>query len=212
LYRIKFILAVAVLVFPLTLSAQTRANELGVFASMSRFDETTESDVDGDVTLGFDENIGYGVSYNRYWSNQLSTEFAAQRLGGDIQVSAFDGPGSVTINAGELNMTVLSATLQWHFASNSRIDPYIGAGAAYITGDADVLTDIDPAAATENVDLDTETTWLANAGLNFRFSDALSIGADAKYMKYEPRAEGDGPQDRIDVNPLVISAGLKFRF
>ncbi|HEX8251739.1 MAG TPA: OmpW family outer membrane protein [Thermoanaerobaculia bacterium] len=213
--RIKWIIAVATLVFPLALSAQTRQNELGFFVSSSQFDSTRieDDELDFDVELDFDENIGFGVSYNRYWTNQLSTEFAAQRLGGDIQVSLVDGPTSITVDAGEIELTAFSGTLQWHFGGAGRFDPYIGGGLAYVTGDVDVLADPeeDPE-ATENVELENETTWLANAGVNFRITDALSIGADAKYIAYEPEAEGDDSGESLDVNPLVFSAGIKFRF
>jgi outer membrane protein W len=202
-----------VLVFPLTLTAQGRANELGVFVSLPQFDSTSfedEEEPDLGLELDFDENVGYGVSYNRYWTDHLSSEFTAQRLSGDIQVNVTGGPATITVDAGDIEMDVLSAGLQWHFGGASRFDPYIGGGVAYVSGEADVLADpeVDPE-ETENVDLDSETTWLANAGINFRLTDAFSLNADAKYIAYEPE---DDAGDSLDINPLVFSAGVKFRF
>src|SRR5687768_6230720 len=108
----KSILAVAILVFALPLAAQTRANELGFFVSTSQFDSTDLSeDSDGlalDVELDFDEDIGYGISYTRYWSNSLALELAAQRLSADAEITISDGTISETVDAGEIELTAFS--------------------------------------------------------------------------------------------------------
>jgi outer membrane protein len=212
----KAIVAAAILAFAFPLVAQTRANELGVFVSMSRFDSTDLSeDVEGipiEVELDFDENIGYGISYTRYWGNTLALELAAQRLSADAEVTISGGTISETFDAGEIDLTAFTAVTQWHFGGAGRFDPYVGAGAAYVTGDVDVIADEEDPEATEEVELENEITWVANAGVNFRITDALSIGADAKYISYEPQAEDDETGETLDVNPLVISAAVKFRF
>jgi len=214
LSRIKWFAVLAVLAFPLSLAAQTPANELGVFVSASSFDDTTlpDDELDVDVELEFDEQIGYGVSYNRFWTPQLSTEFAVQRLGGDIDVSIIDGPTTITVDAGEIDLTAYSGTVQWHFGATGRFDPYVGGGVAYVTGDVDLIADPEDPESVDNVELENETTWLANAGINYRLTNSIAIGADAKYIAYEPKGKGDADDERVDVNPLVISAGVKFRF
>jgi outer membrane protein W len=210
----KVIVAAAILLLAFPLAAQTRANELGVFLSMSQFDSTNLSEDDEGIPLAaeldFDEDIGYGISYTRYWSDRLALEFAAQRLSANAEIT-ISGPGvEETFDAGEIELTALSAVAQWHFGGAGRFDPYIGGGLAYVTGNVDVIAE-DPE-ETEEVELENETTWVANAGVNFRITDAISIGADAKYINYEPQAEDDETGETLDVNPLVISAAVKLRF
>jgi outer membrane protein W len=208
-----FLVALAVVVFPILAAAQQLpANDVGVWVSTAQFDETSETDPDigAEVSLEFDENVGYGVTFSHYWGNSLAVEFGAQKLGGDLNLSVEGPAADFTAKVGELDLQAYSATLQWHFARGSRISPYIGGGAAFVTADFDA----EPIEGEpdEQVDLDNETTWLANAGINFALTPSLSLGIDGKYIAYEPKGEGDSDEDRLDVNPLVLSAGLRFRF
>ncbi|MEA2490664.1 MAG: outer membrane protein [Acidobacteriota bacterium] len=210
--RLRYLLLVAAVVFPIMAAAQQPSNDVGVWVSTSQFDKTSETDPDlgGEVSIEFDENIGYGVTFSHYWGNALAVEFGAQKLGGDLNLSV-EGPGAeFTAKVGELDLQAYSATLQWHFARGSRVSPYIGGGAAFVTADFDAEPLEDEPA--EQVDLDNETTWLANAGVNIALTPSLSLGIDGKYIAYEPKGEGDTDDDRLDVNPLVLSAGLRFRF
>lgn len=210
--RIKWFVAVAVLVVPASLFAQTPANELGVFVSTSQFDSTTFTDFEtGEgFEIDFDEDIGYGATYTHFFSPNVSLEFGAQRLGGDVEVS-FDAPVNITVDAGEINLDVLSATAQYHFP-HGKLDPYIGGGVAYVTGDIDLIADPEDPESPANLELDAETTWLVNLGLGYAVTQNVSIGADVKYIAYDPKAEGDTDEGRVDVNPVVISGGVKFRF
>ena len=121
-------IALALLLLPLTAAAQM--NDLGVFISTSQL-EDSEIDDAGDIfDVEFDEDMGYGILYNRFWTNSFSTEFAYQKLGADLTVSFED----IAEDAGELNLDILTATGQFHFAKGSMISPYLGGGAAYISG------------------------------------------------------------------------------
>ncbi len=179
-------------------------NEIGVFISTSQF-EDSEIDDAGDIfDVEFDEDMGYGVLYNRFWTNSFSTEFAYQKLGADLTVSFED----IAEDAGDLNLDILSATAQFHFARGSIISPYIGGGAAYISGEAGSI-DSDEL---EDADLENEIEFLANAGLNVGLGRGLALFVDGKYVMYEARGENDTDDEALDVNPLIISGGIKFRF
>lgn len=211
--RMIFIFAVFFL-FPLTLAAQQ--NELGVFLSAAKLDETsfTDSETGVDLQIGFDEDLGYGVSYSRYFSDRVSVELALQKLGGDVELSV-SGPDlpPFTADAGEMDLTAISATARWHFARPSaRFTPYIGAGVARVTGEVGILGDPEDPESSDTIDLESETTWLANAGIDFRLTPNLSLAGDVKYIAYEPKEDGVPDEERIEVNPLVISASVKFRF
>lgn len=177
-------------------------NDLGVFISTTQL-EDSEIDDAGDIfDVEFDEDMGYGVLYNRFWTNSFSTEFAYQKLGADLTVSFED----IAEDAGDLNLDILSATAQIHFARGSILSPYIGGGAAYISGEAGAIDTEE----LEDVDLENEVEFLANAGINVGLGRSLVVFLDGKYILYEARGEGD--DEGLEINPLIIAGGIKFRF
>lgn len=198
----RTVIVLSLLLLPLTATAQM--NELGVFISTSQFDDADLSDGFDDAQLEFDEDMGYGVLYNRFWFGGFSTEFAYQRLGADLTVSLED----FADDAGELDLDVLSATAQLHFARGSMFSPYVGGGLAYVSGEVGFIDEDE----LETVDLENEVDFLVNAGLNIGIGQSFSVYADGKYIMYEARGDGDEEEDALELNPLILSAGVKFRF
>jgi outer membrane protein W len=198
----RSLVLLSLLTFPIFCFAQS--NELGIFISTSQFDDNEIQDAGDTLNLEFDEDMGYGASYNRYWTPAFSTELAYQKLGADLTLSFED----IAADAGDLDLDVLSATAQFHFAHGSIISPYIGGGAAYISGKAGSID----TAELEDADLENEFEWLANAGVDFNLGKSFGIFVDGKYILYEARAEGDSDDEAVDINPLVLAAGIKFRF
>jgi outer membrane protein W len=207
----RVLLAILLLAGTLPLAAQP--NEIGAFVSLPRFSSPTVFN-DGllEVDAEYEEDLGYGVSYARYFSDRFSAELTAQRMSADA-ILTFEELDA-EINVGSFDLTVLTGTAQFHFARGSRVSPYVGAGLAFITGEVEVPADLpaggDPD-ATETFDIESSTSLLANAGINIRITPAVALALDAKYIEYEARVEGEGNQsDSLD--PFVWSAGVKFRF
>ncbi len=200
----KRILIPLSLLLLLSLPALAQNNELGVFISTSQFDDG-EIDEAGDIfDVEFDEDMGVGIMYNRFWTSGFSTELAYQRLGADLTVSA----GDISEQVGDLDLDMLSATAQLHFMKGSIISPYIGGGVAYISGQAGSIDQNE----LEDQDLENEVEFLANAGLNVGLGRSFGIFLDGKYVMYEARGEGESDGEALDINPLIISGGLKFKF
>ncbi|HYR28131.1 MAG TPA: OmpW family outer membrane protein [Thermoanaerobaculia bacterium] len=198
----RIVVAAALFLLPLTATAQM--NDFGVFISTSQF-ESSEIEEAGDIfDVDFEEEMGVGILYNRFWTSSFSTEFAYQRVGADLTLSFED----VASDVAELDLDILSATAQLHFARGSMISPYIGGGAAYISGEAGSIDEDEFEAA----DLENEIELLANAGLNVGLGRSFVVFLDGKYILYEARGEGDADDDAIEINPLIISAGIKWRF
>jgi outer membrane protein W len=189
-------------VLPLTAAAQN--NELGVFISTSQFDESEIEDAGDVFDVEFDEDMGVGLLYNRFWFGNFSTELAYQRLGADLTLSLDD----VSEDIGNLDLDVLSATAQLHFGRGGLISPYIGGGLAYISGEAGNI-DGDEA---ESIDLENELEFLANAGLTVGLGRGFAVYLDGKYIVYEARGEGDPDEEALELNPLILSGGIKLRF
>ena len=188
-------------------------NEIGGFITWTQLNSTDLSDPefpDEDAELDFESDLGYGVSYNRYWTDAFSTEFAAQQVNAQAELSISDGLVDVTIDAGDVDLTVFTAIAQLHLGTGF-IAPYVGAGVAHVSGSVALPDDfIEPGDPT-SVDFESETTWVANAGIDFRLGSSLSIGADVKYIAYEAAEEGF-EDFTYELNPLIFAAGVKLRF
>ena len=201
---IKRISIAVLLAFLLPFTAAAQSNELGVFASTSQLEDNEISDVSDVFDIEFDEDMGVGLLYNRFWGSSFSTELAYQRLGADLTLSFDD----IREDLGELDLDILSATGQFHFARGSFLSPYIGAGVAYISGETGFIDGDE----IETIDLRNEVEFLGNAGLNLALGRGFGLFLDGKYIVYEARGEDDDEEDALDVNPLIISAGVKLKF
>lgn len=198
----RFLIALSLFLLPLTASAQM--NDLGVFVSTSQF-EDGDIDEAGDLfDVEFDEEMGLGLLYNRFWTDGFSTELTYQRLGADLTLSAED----ISEDVAELDLDMLTATAQLHFARTAMLSPYIGGGVAYISGEAGSIDDEE----LEDADLENEIEFLANAGVNLRLGRSFIVFVDGKYVLYEARSEGDSDDEAIEINPLIFAGGIKFRF
>jgi outer membrane protein W len=197
----RIVIVLSLLLLPLTAAAQN--NELGVFISTSQLDEDEINEAGDIFEVEFDEDMGFGLLYNRFWFGSFSTELAYQRLGADLTLSADE----ITEDIGELDLDVLSATAQLHFMRGGIVSPYVGGGLAYISGEAGSIDEDE----LDTVDLENETEFLANAGLNVNLG-RFAIFLDGKYILYEARGEGDPDDEALELNPLIIAGGVKLRF
>ena len=198
----RFLIALSLVLLPLTASAQM--NELGAFVSTSQFEDGDIQDAGDIFDVEFDEEMGVGVLYNRFWTDGFSTEFAYQRLGADLTLSA----GDIAEDVAELDLDMLTATGQLHFARTAMLSPYIGGGVAYTSGKAGSIDQ----AELEDTDLENAVDFLANAGVNLRLGRSFIVFLDGKYVMYEARGENDPDDESIEINPLILAGGIKFRF
>ena len=208
IYRILFLMFIAA--GAVRLSAQTQSTDIGVWIVDSELEESTEVEDGDEITLDFDEEVGYGISINHFWTDRFSTELAMQEFGGDMEISIDAGGGNLTFTAGELDATSITAMGQLHFRRATRFAPYLGAGLARVWGEFDPVDEVEP--TDETVDLEAKTTWAAAAGANVRITDNFYFVGEMKYIPWEAMAEDDETEDRIDVNPVTFAAGVKFRF
>lgn len=197
------IFVLSLVAFPLA----AQSNEVGLWASWVRLDSTGIVNFDFDE-VSFDDTVGVTVSFDRYWTPAISTEFAVSSWSSDASISN----GFLTVDdIGSLDIMTYTATGRYHFARESFVSPYLGAGVAF--ADADEFEFEDAESGEEfSEPVDSEVTFVANAGLNFNFSPSFGAAIDAKYMPYEATAGADEDQLDLEINPLLISAGVRFRF
>lgn len=200
--RILFVL----FLFALSLQAFGQS-EFGLSLTFPEFDESTIADPEETLAIDFDESVGIGLSFNHYWTRAFSTELAIQSMSGEMTIAA---AGLPVFTAGELNAAAITAMGQWHFNRDGRFSPYVGAGAGFIGGEFEVAADAE--SERESLHLETEATWLAGAGVDIKLTERLLVNADVRYMPWSARAEDGKLDERLEIDPVVVSAGIKFRW
>ena len=207
-YRVMTLCLVALCSTPLF----AQSGEIGVFLSMSQVGDTTEEG----AALAFDNGRGFGASLNTYFG-ALSLELAATALTQEGSISFDDIDDIDEVDFGDMDIIPITGTLQFHFLKGATVSPYIGAGLAYILADDVEVPDFE-GIEIGNVEIADELTWVAQAGIDFNFSPKFGIVIDGKYLAYTPEARSaieDGSDDDafdLDLNPLVFSGGVKFRW
>ena len=163
--------------------------------------------------IDFDASTGYGASVNFFISDRLSIDIGASVISPEttIRRRAIGAPGGNV----EIDMVPITGIVQFHLIPNGVIDPYIGGGAAYVLfEDAENigLGDLD------RIDLKDDVGFVVNAGVGIRLGSRFGIVLDGKYVPIEADATainlGATEEDdtRVDISPIIISAGLQLRF
>ena len=215
--RIAVVLSLAVLAVASPLLAQSRSVDVVGYATWTDPNgDGTFSDGIDDIDVNFDSEQGFGVAVNVFWGSKISTEFAASVVEPDVAFESTN-PAIPAFTAGSLEMIPITATLQYHFSPDSRFDPYVGAGAAYVLFDeldaADDLDDVDLTA----IDFDDDVGFVLNAGFSFDFTPNLALYVDGKYVPVSSSATarfatGPGQETDVDINPLILGVGLGWQF
>lgn len=209
----RVLMLLVALALPVSLFAQS--NAIAVFGNRASFSSTSATDPVEGVTIDikFDSKVGYGASYDRYLSPNLSVQFLAQRLRADSRVAVSGGGISISQDLGSLDLNQFDAALHWHFGSGN-IKPYVGGGIGSIQGaklriPPDVTGDVE-----QTVKFDSKVTWVADAGIDWKVSPNASIIVTAKYMPYSTGvdAEPGDPIQRLKLDPLTYAAGFQWRF
>ena len=163
-----------------------------------------------DLTLKSD--TGYGLSATFFLGNRVAAELAVAQVKTTLTLEARDREANLRAR----NSTILpvTATLQYHFAPDAMIDPYIGVGAAYtMFGNVNETEDDD---LSVNDIEGGKTGYLANVGVSVELTEQFGLLIDAKYLasgKARATLNDDaGTQADVDFTPLIVSLGFSYRF
>lgn len=157
----------------------------------------------------FDDGSGFGASLARSFG-PLSAELALFRLSTPASIRA---NGTDVFSLGDIDVTPITAMLRYHFLRGRAWDVYAGAGAAYVrTGD--IESDDTRAEGLEPIQVDNVTTAVFGGGIAYDFGNRLGVTLDARYLPLTLRGRPEADEDEIeaDLDPLVLSAGLRIRF
>ncbi len=199
--------------------AQSRSVDVSAFANWVDLsgDHTFQGpNAIDNANLNFNSKVGYGAAINVFWADRISTEFAVSVVNPDVAFTS-NNPAVPAFTGGSLQMIPITGTLQYHFNPNGRVDPYLGAGVAYVLFDnVDNISDLNNVTL-RKIDFQDDGGFVANAGLSFDLSPHLAILGDVKYVPVRSSAKaefasGPGQTTKVDINPLMVAAGLSFQF
>jgi outer membrane protein len=130
-----------------------------------------------------------------------------------------DGGGSLAA-VGRLACTWVlppTLTLQYHFAPEGKVHPYVGAGVNWtMFYNEKASSQLNTAIGATDVDLTNSWGLALQAGIDFDISDKMFINVDVKYVDMDTTARlATGALRnslRADINPLIIGVGVGWRF
>ena len=193
-YRTLFLLLLAA---ALPVSAQALKSDVGIWAVGTRSDSFLGQ------RIRSSDRLGYGISFNHFWTDRFSTELSVQRFSAASAVRHYVTQDAWLIDNGTVDATALTATAQWHFNRAGRFSPYLGAGVMHRFTEFEGYSD--GWGYTE-----VEVAPSAAAGVNVRVTDRIYLAGEVKTVPRLSFVEGSGGD--FDADPLSFSAGFKVRF
>lgn len=217
---VVFVLILLMAIVAVPAMAADRSFELKGFAiwvdpnSNGTFNSSTPNQP---FNIDFKGDLGYGIGANIFFGQALSLELTASEVRPEVTFPGRTRPSGSRGNS-NLKMIPLTAVLQWHFAPNGFIDPYIGGGAAYILFDnVSNVNDVSGLNLNE-INFKDDVGFAANAGLSFRIAPSFAINVDGKYVPLRSSANAvfagnnGTASSKVKINPVMFSAGIEWRF
>jgi len=160
------------------------------------------------ASTGLRAKVGYDVMPTIGVAYFLSDHVAIEGIAGTTQHTVrAKGPGT-NLKVKDTWVLPPIVTLQYHFAPQARISPYVGAGVNYMLfyGGDDKNG--------FHLKLDDGFGAALQAGVDIATRDRWSINLDAKKVFFETDAvdRASGIKSKVTLNPWVLSAGVGYRF
>lgn len=167
----------------------------------------------GSVTV--DDAIVPELDFTYFFTNNIAAELILATSPHDI-----DGAGAISA-LGEVADTMAlppTLTLQYHFAPDQKVRPYVGAGLNWtIFYSEDSTASLDGALGGPTaVSLDDSFGWAVQAGVDIDITERIFLNLDVKYIDIDTTAtlNTGGAINTIDVaiDPIVAGIGFGMRF
>lgn len=157
---------------------------------------TFNTDIDSDAK----PTLTLGYRFMNGWSAELW-----------LPISKFEH--DVKLNGGKAATIEHMPTLltgQYHFMPDSAWQPFIGLGYGWVSV-SDEKT-VGPLTGT-NLDVDDDSGFVAQVGMDFYATSNLFIRADAKYFKWSSDVKLNGAGiGAVEVNPWIYGVSVGYRF
>ena len=120
------------------------------------------------------------------------------------------------VNIGSVKHLPPTLTLQYHFNPEGSVRPYAGIGLNYTRFSSVKLDAGTVLGGSVPLTMDRSSFgWAAQLGVDIRLAPQWFLNLDAKYVKIDSDIEVKGagvPVTKLDIDPLLLSVGLGYRF
>jgi outer membrane protein len=178
------------------------------------------------ANLQVDANTIPELDISYYFTKNIAAELILA-LGTRHDVSVSGTGGAVAHDLGSVNLLPPTLTAQWHFNPDQMIDPYVGAGGAFVLGLDRKLTAVTTVSGvTSNLPIRIDRSAFGavlQAGFDVNLQDKWLVNFDVKKIWFNTDVKldsngvaglADGFQkiDNLHINPLVVSVGIGKKF
>ena len=163
------------------------------------------------------------IDFSYYITKNIAAELIlAVGTRHDVNISGTGG--SVNHDLGSVNLLPPTLTAQWHFMPDTMVDPYVGAGGAFVLGmDRTLTANVSSGAALLPIHIDRSAFGaVLQAGFDVNLQDKWLVNFDVKKIWVNTTVKLDGTGaltpagfqkiDKLDLNPLVLSIGIGKKF
>ena len=166
-------------------------------------------------SVSVDDAIVPELDFTYFFTNNIAAELILATSPHDI-----NGAGAISA-LGEIADTMAlppTLTLQYHFAPDRRVRPYVGAGINWtVFYSEDSSASLDGAlGGPTSVSLDDSFGWAIQAGVDFDITDRVFMNLDIKYIDIDTTATlntgGVINSVDVDIDPIVAGIGFGMRF
>ena len=153
-------------------------------------------------TLGLDvkdtTDVALDITY--FATPNIGLNLLATFLNTEVTAKGFGSVGSV-----DLLPPIL--TVQWHFAPQAQVRPYVGIGFNYnhFSRESGTLSAI-------HTKIENKFGGVVQVGLDYMLTKSLSLNADLKYLQVKPEVRTDLGNDKLNLRATIIGVGLGYRF
>lgn len=164
--------------------------------------------------LGVDDSFAPELDFTYFVTNHLGVELiAATTKHSATGRAALTGVGKIA----DTWVLPPTLTLQYHFAPQAKIRPYVGAGINYtIFYNSRAAKSLEDAIGSTKVGLSDSVGYAFQTGVDVDVTKRVFLNFDVKYINIESRAyltTGALQNNvRVDLNPVVAGVGVGMRF
>lgn len=176
---------------------ELRARALGVISQ-----ETSSTSIGGKITA--DNSVVPEFDLTYFFTDNVAAEVIAGVTPHDMGAK---GTALGNLDLGDVWLLPPTVTVQYHFSPEGSIRPYVGAGLGYI-----MYFDENPGAMS-SIKYEDGIAYALQAGVDVPVDEHWAVNFDVKKLWHNVDATVNGAVTAdVDLDPLLIGAGLAYRF